>query len=156
MLWLVVVLLVAAGIAGIVVPGLPGTGLVFLGLLLGAWIDGFEKVGAIPLVVIGLLAALSSVADIAMTSLGVKKFGATKWALVGAACGALAGFSFGIPGFLFGPFLGALAAELITTRDLRRAGRAGLGTWLGVLLGILLRFALVVTMIGVFLVAYLF
>ncbi|MGI9590211.1 MAG: DUF456 domain-containing protein, partial [Myxococcota bacterium] len=52
-LWLVAALLVAIGIAGTVLPGLPGAVLVFAGLLLAAWADGFAHVGAPTLIGVG-------------------------------------------------------------------------------------------------------
>src|SRR5260370_14786943 len=55
-LWLLAGLLVAAGLVGAVLPLLPGAPLVFLGLLLGAWIDGFQRVGAVTLSLLALLA----------------------------------------------------------------------------------------------------
>jgi len=153
-LWVLVVLLVVLGIAGTVLPALPGVPLVFAGLLLAAWIDGFAKVGWLPLVVLGLLTALSFVVDLAASALGAKRVGATRLAIVGAAVGTLAGLFFSLPGLILGPFVGAVAGELISHGKVEQATRAGLATWMGLIFGTLAKLALVFTMLGVFALAY--
>ena len=154
-LWVLALLLVLAGIAGAILPAIPGAPLVFGGLLLGAWIDGFAKVGWFPLVVIGLLAATAIVVDLVATALGAKRVGASPLALVGAAVGTVAGLFLGFVGVLAGPFVGAALGEYAARKDLRQAGRAGLGTWLGIVLGSAAKVALILAMIGVFAVAWL-
>lgn len=153
-LWLLAAALVAAGIAGTVLPALPGAVLVFAGLALAAWADGFVHVGALTLTGLGVLAALTYAVDFAATALGAKKLGASRRALVGAALGALVGLFFGLPGVLLGPFIGAVLGELSEQRDLLRAGRAGVGAWLGLVLGAAAKLALVMTMLGVFAVSW--
>ncbi len=153
-LWVLALLLVLAGIAGAVLPAIPGAPLVFAGLFLGAFIDGFSKVGWFPLVVIGLLTALTFVVDFAATALGAKRVGASPLALVGAALGTVAGLFFGFVGVLVGPFAGAALGEYVARRDLRQAGRAGLGTWLGIVLGSAAKIALLLAMVGVFAAAW--
>lgn len=154
-LWLLALLLVLAGLAGAVLPAVPGAPLVFGGLLLAAWIDGFAKVGWFPLVVIGLLAALTFVVDLGATALGARRVGASPLALVGAAVGTVAGLFFGFVGVLVGPFAGAALGEYAARRDLRQAGKVGLGTWLGIVLGSAAKIALLLAMVGVFAVAWL-
>jgi uncharacterized protein YqgC (DUF456 family) len=154
-LWSIAVLLVVAGIVGTVVPVLPGPVLVFAGLLLAAWIDGFEKVGWIPLLVLGVLTALSFLADLAATGAGAKKAGASKQAVIGAMIGSFVGIFFGIVGIFVGPFAGAAAGEFLAKRDLVRAGQVGYGTLFGLVLGAALKIALVLAMVGVFVTAYL-
>ena len=153
-LWLLAALLVVAGIVGTVLPALPGAVLVFAGLLLAAWADGFVHVGTLTLVGLGVLAALSYAVDFAATALGAKKLGASRRALVGAALGALVGLFFGLPGVLLGPFIGAVLGELSERRDLVQAGRAGVGAWLGLVLGAGAKLALVMAMLGVFAVSW--
>lgn len=154
-LWIVAVLLVVAGAAGTVLPALPGAPLVFAGLFLAAWIDGFARVGWPTLLLLGLLTAASLLVDLVSTWFGAKKVGASRQAMVGAALGTLAGLFFGLPGLLIGPFLGAVAGELVARRDWKQAGKAGLGAWLGFLLGALAKLTLVFTMLAVFVTAYL-
>jgi uncharacterized protein YqgC (DUF456 family) len=152
--WIVAILLVLAGIAGAVLPALPGVPLVFVGLLVGAWIDHFQKVGWFTLVVLGLLTLLSFAVDFLATSMGAKRVGASKWAVAGSALGTLAGLFFGIPGLIFGPFLGAVAGELIARRGQRQAVRSGFGAWIGLLVGTAGKLALIFAMVGIFLTAY--
>ena len=149
------VVLVVIGLFGTVLPAIPGVALIFAGLLLAAWADGFAHVGPAALVIIGVMAALSFVVDFLASLLGAKRLGASPLALGGATVGGIAGLFLGLPGLILGPFLGAFAAELIARRDVRQAGRAGIGAWLGLLLGTATRLALVLAMIAIFAVAYL-
>jgi uncharacterized protein len=154
-LWLALaVVLVGAGIAGSVLPALPGVPLVFAGLLLAAWAGDFEQVSWITLAFLGLLTVLSFVIDFAATAAGAKRVGATRLAVVGAALGTLGGLFLGLPGLILGPFVGALAGELLSHGQMQQATRAGLATWMGLIFGTLAKLALVFTMLGVFAVAY--
>lgn len=155
LLWILAILLVIIGLVGVVVPALPGPVLVYAGLFLAAWIDGFEKVGWLSLAVLGVLTALTFLADVAATGAGAKKAGASRQAVIGAAIGTLVGMFFGIVGLFIGPFIGAAAGELLADRDLIKAGRVGYGTLVGLVLGVVMKVALVMAMIGVFVTAYL-
>jgi uncharacterized protein len=154
-LWVIAAVLVAVGLAGILLPALPGTILIFAGLLLAAWADGFTRVGGWMLAVIGLLAAASYAVDFVAGALGVKHMGASPRAMVGAALGTLLGLVFGLPGLIVGPFMGAVLGELSAHRDLRRAGRAGLAAWIGFLVGAVVKVAIAFTMLAIFLAALL-
>jgi uncharacterized protein len=154
--WVLALLLVGIGIAGSVLPALPGVPLVFAGLLLAAWAGGFEQVGAFPLVVLGLLTLLSFVIDLAATAMGAKRVGATRLAVAGAALGTFAGIFLGLPGLILGPFVGAVAGELMSHGRVQQATRAGVATWIGLLFGTLAKLALVFTMLGLFALAYIF
>jgi uncharacterized protein YqgC (DUF456 family) len=155
LLWILAVGLVLVGLVGTVLPALPGAVLVFAGLALAAWIDGFRRVGLPTLAGLAALTAASYVLDMVATAVGARRFGTSWWGVLGAVIGTLVGLTLGLVGLLLGPFLGAFAAELIARRDVRQAGRAGLGAWLGLLLGTAGRVALVLAMIGIFAVAYL-
>lgn len=152
-LWLLAVVLVVAGVAGVVLPALPGVPLLFAGLVVAAWAEGFAKVGGATIAVLAVLALLAYAADLAAGALGARRFGASRSAVVGAALGTLAGLFLGLPGVLIGPFVGAVAGELRVRRDLVQAGRAGLGAWLGLLLGVAAKLSLSFAMIGVFAIA---
>jgi uncharacterized protein YqgC (DUF456 family) len=153
-MWIAAALLIVAGIAGTVLPALPGIPLVFAGLVVGAWADDFERVGWVTLSVLGLLALASLAIDFAATAMGAKRVGATRKALVGAALGTLVGLFFGIPGLIVGPFLGAVAGEILSHGEWRRATSAGVGTWVGLLFGTLAKIALAFAMLGVFVFAF--
>jgi uncharacterized protein YqgC (DUF456 family) len=149
-------LLVLVGVAGTILPALPGLPLVFGGMLLAAWAGGFEQVGAWTLVVLGLLTALSLGIDLLATAVGAKRVGASRLALLGAVIGTFAGLFFGLIGLFVGPFAGALAGELIHTRQVGQATRVGFGTWIGILLGSVLKIGLAFAMLGLFALAWVF
>lgn len=154
-------LMVVVGIVGTVLPALPGVPLVFAGLLLAAWADGFEKVGAAPLVLLGVLTVLSVVVDFWATAKGAKRVGASRLAVIGSIVGMLAGLLMGPFGIFIGAFAGAVAGELLHRRslsqsDIGHAAKVGVGTWLGIVLGMALKLALIATMLGIFALAWFF
>jgi uncharacterized protein len=155
LLWILAVGLVAVGVIGTVVPGLPGAILVLAGLVLAAWIDGFARVGVLTLAALAAFTAAAYALDFVATAVGARRFGTSWWGVLGALLGTLAGLVFGLVGLVLGPFLGAFLLELCARRDLRQAGRAGLGAWLGLVLGAAGRLGLVAAMIAIFVVAYL-
>ena len=145
------VILTLLGLAGLLLPVLPGIPLVFVGLLTAAWAEDFAFVGWRTLTVLGFLTLLGILADFVAGAFGARHFGATKRAALGAAAGAVVGLFFGIPGVLLGPFLGAIAGELTARGDLHAAGRAGIGATLGLVLGVAAKMSIAFTMIGLFL-----
>lgn len=155
-LWILAALLVFTGVLGVVLPGLPGAPLLFAGLVAAAWAEGFAYVGGWELAAIGVLAALTYPVDLAAGAVGVRRFGASGRAVLGALLGALAGIFFGLPGILLGPFVGAMLGELTLRRDLAQAGRAGLGASVGLVLGVAAKLALACAMLGVFALARFF
>jgi uncharacterized protein YqgC (DUF456 family) len=154
LLWIAAALLILIGLAGIILPALPGIILIFMGLLIAAWIDNFEKVGWVTLLFLGGLTILSMVLEQVASVYGVKRSGSSKEAIAGSVIGAVAGIFFGIPGIILGPFIGAVAGELIAHQDLLRAGKAGVSTWAGLLLGMAAKIAIAFTMIGIFIIVY--
>jgi uncharacterized protein len=153
MLWVVAVLLIVVGVAGTVLPAMPGAILVFAGIVIAAWVDDFTRIGPWTLVLLGLITVASYAVDWVSSAIGVRRSGASGRAVAGAALGALVGLFFGLPGLIIGPFAGAVLAELTVRRDLRGAGRAGLGAWIGFLVGAVAKLALVFAMIGIALAA---
>ena len=154
LLWVLAIVLVLAGLAGTILPALPGAPLVFAGFLLAAWIDGFQKVGWITLTVLAILMLLTFAIEFAAAGMGAKRVGASKLAVVGAAVGTLVGIFLGIPGLLLGPFVGAVAGEYLSRRNWQQAGRVGIGTWIGILLGTAGKLAVIFAMVGLFVTAY--
>jgi uncharacterized protein YqgC (DUF456 family) len=161
LLYVLAALLVLAGLAGILLPALPGIPLVFAGLLLAAWADGFHHIGVATLVVLGLLTVLSLAVDFWATAVGARRVGASRLAVLGALIGTFAGLWFGPIGLFAGPFAGAAVGELVALRKLDGAGlgqatRVGVGTWLGIVFGIVLKLTLAFAMLGLFAWAWLF
>lgn len=154
LLWVLAVLLVVAGLAGTILPGLPGAPLVLAGLVLAAAADGFVHTGWPTWIALGLLGVASIGVDLLASALGARRFGASPRALVGAALGALVGLFFGLPGLVLGPFAGAVLGEYSARRNLTQAGRAGVGTFLGLLFGAAAKAALALAMVAIFAAAY--
>lgn len=156
LLWLLAGLLILSGLAGMILPALPGPPLLFAGLFCAAWAEDFVYVGWRTLIVMGGLALLALAADFIAGALGAKRFGSSSRAMVGAAVGALVGLFFGPPGLILGPFFGAMAGELTARTDLRTASRAGVGAVVGLIVGTAAKMALAIAMIGLFLAVRLF
>ncbi len=148
------VILVLVGIAGVILPALPGLPLVFAGMLLAAWAGDFQQIGWVTLVVLGVLTVVSVAVDFLATMVGAKRVGASRKALLGAVIGTFAGLFFGPIGLFAGPFVGALLGELWHGRELGQAAKVGLGTWLGILLGTVLKLGLAFAMLGLFAFAW--
>lgn len=148
--WIIAAILTFTGLSGMLLPVLPGAPLLFLGLLFGAWADGFNYVGIWTLLVLAVMTGLTYVVEFAASVLGVKKFGGSKRAMVGAVVGGIGGLFFGVPGILLGPFLGAVIGELSLQRSLDEASRAGFGTVVGLAIGVAGKLAIGIAMIGIF------
>jgi uncharacterized protein YqgC (DUF456 family) len=99
---------------------------------------------------IGVIGATSYVVDFMAAAVGVKRLGASRRAMTGAALGTFAGLVFGLPGIVIGPFVGALVGELTVHRDWKRAGRAGVAAWIGFAIGTAVKAALAFVMVGIF------
>ena len=155
-LYVLAALLMLGGLAGSVLPMLPGIPMVFGGIWLAAAVDGYRHLGLWWLLIIGAIGAIGVIVDFVASTLGAKRVGASPRALWGAAIGTLVGMFFGIPGLLFGPFIGAVLGELASGTSVLRSAHVGVGTWLGLLFGTLLKLVLSFLMVGLFGVAMLF
>jgi len=153
LLWILAFALIALGVAGTILPALPGVTLVFGGILLAAWIDHFARIPGWLVAVFAVLTMLAWAVDYFAAMAGARKAGASRLALLGAAVGTLAGIFTGLWGLFFMPLVGAAIGEYIAQRDLRRAGKVGLATWIGLLLGAAVKVAIVFAMVGAFVVA---
>ena len=128
-------LLIVAGLAGLLLPAIPGAPLIFAGSLAIAWSRALA-IGWFPLTLIAVLAVAGMVLDHAAALLGARKAGASKWGMIGAVlCGLLVGLPFGLPGIVLGPAVGATVFEYYKDPDVRRAAMAGAGVLVGFLVG---------------------
>lgn len=150
-LWIAALVTVLAGLAGLVIPALPGVPLLLGGILLAGWAENFQYLGTGTIIILVILAVLAYLADFMAGALGAKKYGAGKRAAIGAAIGALAGMFLGLPGIILGPFVGAFLGELSSGRKIKEAAGAGYGAWLGMLAGTAAKFAIAFIMIGIYL-----
>lgn len=154
-LWLLCVLLVLGGLAGSLFPILPGVPMVFAGLFFGAWAGGFEQVGFWTLSFLGLLTVASVAVDFGATAMSTRHFGAGRAAVIGATLGLLVGMFFSLPGILIGPFAGAFVGHVLARGTLMQSTRAGMGAWVGILVGSVAKLLIGLLMVGVFAVAWL-
>ncbi|MCA1779988.1 MAG: DUF456 domain-containing protein [Xanthomonadaceae bacterium] len=153
--WLVAIALVIIGLAGSVLPALPGTPIILAGLVLIAWMNGFEAVGIQTLVWLSALTILSILLDFIATAEGARRFGAGRAAILGATVGLLVGMFFGLPGMLLGPFAGAMLGHWLGEASINASFRAGVGASIGVLVGTFVKLLISVIMIVWFVVAWL-
>ncbi len=155
-LWVIAVLMILIGIVGTVLPALPGVVLVFAGITLAAWIDSFAMISAWTIGVLAVLALIGFLVDYLSTVLFARRAGATRYGIIGAAIGTVAGIFFGLLGIIIFPLIGAFAGEFLARRDALRAGRIGLSTWVGLLVAAVVKIAIVFTMLGIFIAALIF
>lgn len=149
-------ILTAGGLAGLLLPVIPGAPLLFLGLFFGAWAEDFRHIGIGTLLILAGMAALTYLVEFAASILGVRKYGGSRRAMVGAALGGIVGLFLGVPGILLGPFVGAVIGELSLQRSLDQASRAGFGTVVGLAVGVAGKLAIGIAMLGLFLFVRLF
>lgn len=131
-----------AGLAGCILPMLPGPPIAYVALVL----LHFTKYAAFSwrqLLLWLFLVIFVQVLDYFIPSMGVKKLGGSKWGNWGCIIGTFAGIFFFPPwGILVGPFLGAVIGELLAGKETGHALKAGLGAFAGFLVGTVLKVAL--------------
>lgn len=150
-IFIISLLIMFGGLVGIVLPIIPSTPLIWLGVFIYAVCDGFKSIGWSLLLIFGLLTILSVVLDYFGGVIGAKKYGATKWGLIGSVIGGIAGFFMGgIIGLIFGPFFGAVLLELVFDKDFTKAFKSGVGTLVGFLGGAIAKLVIGVIIIGLF------
>jgi hypothetical protein len=147
--------LIVVGLAGTILPALPGVPFVFAGMWLTAWAEDYSEIGVWTVVVLGVLAGVAVLLDFVAGLLGARRVAASTAAMWGAMIGTVVGLFFGLPGLLLGPFLGAVVGELRSGGSVIRSTHVGVATWIGLLFGTLAKLALSFTMLGVFAGAWL-
>ena len=143
------VLALLVGFVGLFLPAIPGSILLFGGVLAIAAADGFDKISVGTVIACGVLSAAAFAVDYLAGLLGARKFGASKWGVVGALVGLVAGLPMGLLGIVIGPAAGAVIAEYLVDRDFKRATKAGGGAFVGFLVGMLAKVALAFTILGI-------
>jgi len=140
--------LIVGGLIGTVVPTLPGIPMIFGGIWLASALDGYRHVGTAWLIILGVLAAFGVAMDFVATSLGARRVGASSLAIWGASIGTFIGMFLGLPGLIVGPFAGAVIGEFASGKSVLRSAHVGIGTWLGLLFGTLVKLVLSVVMVA--------
>jgi uncharacterized protein YqgC (DUF456 family) len=148
--------MIILGFLGALLPALPGVPLMFSGMLLIAWLDGFTRVSGITLAVLGVLALMAWAIDFFASYATAKRAGASKYALWGILIGAVIGVFAGVAGLLIGPVLGAIVGELLAHRDPQRATTVGLAAGLGFAIALMGKVLLSAIMLGLFAYSYYF
>ena len=156
LLFILSLVLMLVGLAGVILPFLPGVPLAYLGLFIYAAFTNFKSISLVVILVFLGLTIITAVLDFVIPSLGAKKYHASKWGIVGAFLGSLFGaVFFNLPGVIIGPFAGALIGELLAKKTLHQATQSAFGAFLGFLAGTLIKTVLILIMIG-FLIVSLF
>ena len=134
-------ILIILGFIGCIIPALPGPPLSFIALLILAIVQGFADPLTSRLVSIMLMVTIVVTAlDYVIPAAGAKKYGSTKWGILGAIVGMIVGIIYFPPlGMIIGAFLGAVAVEMLVGKSTREAMKAGWGVFLGTMLGTILK-----------------
>jgi len=128
------------GIAGCVLPILPGPVLSFLGLLLLALLKQFSPpLTPVLMMIMALLTLVVTAGDYVVPLWGAKRYGATKWGIWGSVIGMAIGIFFSPFGMLLGAFIGAVAVEWLVQKERGKALKAGWGVFIGSLAGTALK-----------------
>jgi uncharacterized protein len=150
LLYIIAAALIAGGLVGAVVPVVPGIPLIFGGIWLIAGVDHYRHLGLWWLLSIALLGLVGLLMDLVAGALGAKRVGASRRAIWGALLGTLIGIFFGIPGLVLGPFLGAVLGELADGNSVLRSAHVGVGTWIGLVFGAIIKLVVSMTMVSLF------
>jgi uncharacterized protein YqgC (DUF456 family) len=157
LLFIGTLLIMLVGLAGVILPVIPGVPIIWLGVFLYGLFTGFAEINWNILGIFAVLTGFTIILDYVANLYGAKRMGATRWGILGALFGMLVGlFTAGLIGLLVGSFVGAVLGELLAGKTGGRALRAGIGTFLGFLGGTLIKFIVGCIMIGIFLWKVLF
>lgn len=149
LLYVLGVAALVVGLAGVVLPAIPGSALLVLGAVLVAWAEGFTRVSGWTVAACALVGIAIWVTDFVAGVLGAKAFGASYWAVVGAGIGLLVGLFLGLPGIILGPAVGAIVLEYARDPNFERAMKAGFGAFLGFVLGTAVKVSLAFILVGI-------
>ena len=148
-LYAVSFVLILVGLAGTIIPALPGIPMIFAGGWLITYLEDYQFFGWGTLIALGVLTVISLIIDWVSQTMGAQKAGATKLGLTGAFVGTIVGIPFGLVGIFLFPVIGAFVGEMIGHRDMRKAGKVSWATWIGMIAGIAAKLAIAFIMIGI-------
>lgn len=150
-------ILIACGLIGIFLPLLPGVPMVWLGLVLYAFITGFKEITILTLLIFLGLTLITILIDFIAPIIGAKTYKASMYGLVGAFSGLILGLSiFGPLGIILGPLLGGFLGEILAGKESRIAAKTALGAFVGFATSALIKLIVALTMLGFFIAAIFF
>ena len=149
-LYVIAAAFIVGGLVAAIVPALPGIPLIFAGIWLIAGVDHYHHLGLWWLLAIALIGAIGLTLDLLAGALGAKRAGASRRAVLGALAGTIVGVFFGLPGLLLGPFIGAVLGELSAGNSILRSTHVGVGTWVGLIFGTIVKMVASMTMVALF------
>ncbi len=153
------VLFIVVGIIGVIIPAIPGVLLVWLTVVVYAYLEGFTAIGYPSVIVVTVIAAVTGSADLWLPMLGAKATGASGWAMAGGAIGSMIGLLAGafalvgvgaLPGAIVGYVLGTVGGEYYKVRDWRQAVKSGFGTLAGMGVSTLVQLVGALLIAGIF------
>jgi uncharacterized protein YqgC (DUF456 family) len=159
LLTLAAYLLIILGLAGSILPILPGPLLIWLGAILWGWVDGFQRVGWPTLAILGVLMVLAWTSDLVLSTYGTRRAGASWKAIAGAIVGGIMGAVLltgvvpvigTVVGTILGAVMGILLIEYYDKGDWRQAMRASKGYIFGSLAARVLELFLSLLMVAIF------
>lgn len=146
------------GLAGTILPALPGIALIWIAALIYAVAEGFTTLTPVPFAAITILAVIGLVADFFITNAATKISGASWQATAAGVVGGIIGFIVGAfvggvgaaPGGIIGALIGVIGVEYLHRKDLKAAARAGGGWLAGCLASRVMQFLIALAMVTIF------
>ena len=155
LIWLIASTLILLGVAGLILPLLPGTVLIFIGAAFAAWAEDYTRISGTTVAVLAGLTLIAWVLEYVAGLLGAKAAKASRQALIGAAIGTVLGVFSGLWGLFVFPLIGAMVGEFYARGDALRAGQVGVATWVGIMIGTIAKVVIGFVMVGIVVVAVL-
>lgn len=153
-IWVAIALVMMfLGLAGTLIHLVPGTPLIYAGYLFYGFASGWKYYGIAAMILWGVVTGLTVLLDFYVGAIGAKKYGGTRWGIIGSIVVGIIGLVFfSFPGLIIGTFAGAVAGELVTGRPHAQAFKAGWGALVGFLAGVLVKIVVGIIMIGTFII----
>lgn len=149
--WTLTILLMLTGVAGSVLPLLPGPLLIFVGALAHVLLRPETGVGWWCVVGLFVLTVVAYVLDFVSGAAGTRWFGGSQYAVWGVLVGGILGLFVPFPGLLLGPLVGGFAFEMLfAKKELRPAVKSTVGTVVGTGMGLVLRLIVSLLMVSWF------
>ncbi|MGB0896568.1 MAG: DUF456 domain-containing protein [Flavobacteriaceae bacterium] len=142
--------LIIGGIIGSFLPVLPGPITSWFGLLL-LYLCPSIPISYTILIISFIIAVGIFILDYFIPAMGAKKFGGSKYGIIGTTIGLILGLLFFPPfGIIIGPFVGALIGELVFGKQTNEAMKAAFGSLLGLLTSVFIKFFVALIYAGIF------